>query len=281
MTHTVAVIGAGGKMGMRLTNNLLKTDYALLLAENGAAGIARLQEIGQTAMPSADAVAQADLVIFAVPDALMRPVTEALVPHAKPGTIILFLDPAAAAANEIPLRDELHYVVCHPCHPPLFGQQEGDAARKDFFGGIAAKQDIVIALLQGSEDAFARAEALCLAAFAPVMNAHRITVEQMAMLEPAMAEVVAATAAVLMREAMDEAITRGVPREAAQAFMMGHAQIVMAIAFGAIDSPFSDAAKVAIQWGMQRIVRPDWRQVFDQAEVTEAIHAMLHPETLA
>ena len=48
--------------------------------------------------------------------------------------------------------------------------------------------------------------------------------------------------------ALDKAIEKGVPREAAEAFMAGHAQIAMAITFGAEKSPFSDAAQVAIRW---------------------------------
>jgi hypothetical protein len=114
--------------------------------------------------------------------------------------------------------------------------------------------------------------------FAPVVKVHRISVEQMAILEPAMAEVVAASAAVLMREALEEAVKAGVPREAATAFMLGHAQIPLAIAFGVIDSPFSDAAQIAIRWGTERIIRPDWRTVFEPAQVRAAIHEMLHPE---
>ncbi|HEX2949876.1 MAG TPA: phosphogluconate dehydrogenase C-terminal domain-containing protein [Armatimonadota bacterium] len=176
------------------------------------------------------------------------------------------------------LRDDLTFVVCHPCHPPLFGDQPTDEARKDFFGGIAAIQDIVIALMQGDETAFVTAEDLCKDMFAPVAIAHRITVEQMAILEPAMAEVVAASAAVLMREALEEAVKAGVPRAAATAFMLGHTQIPLAIAFGAISSPFSDAAKIAIRRGTEMIVNPEWRKVFEPEYVKSVIHDMLHPE---
>jgi hypothetical protein len=276
---TVAIIGAGGKMGARLTNNLLKQPrYTLLVSEKGEAGIARLRERGLTPVPPEEAAAQAGIVVLAVPDALMRTVSADLVPHMQPGATVLMLDPAAAAAQEVALRPDLHTIVCHPCHPPLFGEQESDAARRDYFGGIAAKQDLVIALLQGSEAALEEAEALCTVMFAPVVKVHRISVEQMAILEPAMAEVVAASAAVLMREALEEAVKAGVPREAATAFMLGHAQIPLAIAFGVIDSPFSDAAQIAIRWGTERIIRPDWRTVFEPAQVRAAIHEMLHPE---
>jgi prephenate dehydrogenase len=274
----VALIGAGGKMGIRLLGNLLTTTYELLPVETSDIGIARVQEKGLSVLPASTALPQADLIIFAVPDALMQPITRQLVPLAKSGAVVVMLDPAAAAAREVTLRDDLHYVVCHPCHPPLFGEQDSDEARKDFFGGIAAKQDIVIALMQGSEEAFAQAEQLVKQAFAPVVTCHRITVEQMAILEPAMAEVVAATAAVLMNDALEEAVKAGVPRAAATSFMLGHAQIVMAIAFGAIGSPYSDAAKVAIRYGQEHIIQPDWRKAFAPEHLQMVIQQMLHPE---
>ena len=278
MRPCIAVIGAAGKMGTRLVANLLKCDYDLLSAETGDAGIARLEERGLVATPPEEAVARANVAILAVPDARMGQVTRELVPLARPGATILMLDPAAAAAGEVALREDLHYVVCHPCHPPLFGEQPSDEARRDLFGGTAAVQDIVIALLQGSEAAFAQAERVCRDMYAPVAVAHRITVEQMAILEPAMAEVCAAPAAVLMREALEEAVRRGVPREAATAFMLGHAQVPLAIVFGAVSSPFSDAAKIAIAYGQEALWQPDWRKVFEPERIREVIHRMLHPE---
>jgi hypothetical protein len=265
-------------MGARITNNLLKSDHALLLAEKSEASCARLAERDLHVIPSAKAVAEAEIIVFAVPDALMRVVTAELIPFAPSGATVIMLDPAAAVANEVALRDDLQYVVCHPCHPPLFGEQHSEEARNDHFGGIAATQDIVIALMQGTEEAFAEAHELCQLMFAPVARVHRITVDQMAILEPAMAEVVVAAAAVLMREALEEAVKAGAPREAATAFILGHAQIPLAIAFGAIDSPFSDAAKVAINYGQKMIFRPDWRQVFEPHHLRTVIHQMLHPE---
>jgi D-apionate oxidoisomerase len=274
----IAVIGAGGKMGTRLVRNLLRGEHQLLLSEKGEAGLARLSDQGLEATDSHDAVARADIAILAVPDAHMQGVTAELTPLARPGATILMLDPAAAAAGEVTLRDDLHYVVCHPCHPPLFGEQASDEARRDFFGGTDAVQDIVIALAHGSEEALAQAETVCRAMYAPVASAHRITVEQMAILEPAMAEVCAASAALLMREALEEAVRRGVPREAATAFMLGHAQIPLAIVFGAVPSPFSDAAKIAMAYGQEALWQPDWRSVFEPDRVREVIRRMLHPE---
>ena len=110
-----------------------------------------------------------------------------------------------------------------------------------------------------------------------MVKVHRITVEQMAILEPAMAETTAALAAVLMKEALEMAIAKGVPREAATAFMMGHAQIPLAIVFGAVTNPFSDAAYIAIEYGRRHILKEDWKKVFEPEHVKACIHEMLHP----
>jgi len=278
MTDQVAIIGAGGKMGTRVVQTLLKEQYALLLAETGEAGIARLKEKGLAITPGEDAAARADLIVLAVPDALIGPVSRQLVPHARAGATVITLDPAAASVGELAIRPDVSFVVSHPCHPPMFFEQPTAEARRDFFGGIAATQDIVVALAQGPEAAYERALALLIKIFAPVRKAHRITVHQMAVLEPAMAEVVAASAACLMKDAMEEAVRAGVPREAAEAFMLGHAQIAMAIAFGAIGSPFSDAAKVAIRWGTRECFRADWRKVFQPEMIRAVIREMLHPK---
>lgn len=37
-THTIAIIGAGGKMGMRVLNNLQKSAHRIYYSENSPAG---------------------------------------------------------------------------------------------------------------------------------------------------------------------------------------------------------------------------------------------------
>ena len=58
---------------------------------------------------------------------------------------------------------------------------------------MKAKQHIVCALMQGPEEHYALCEEVARAIYAPVMRAHRCTVEQMAILEPALSETVGAT----------------------------------------------------------------------------------------
>ena len=160
--------------------------------------------------------------------------------------MLIGLDPAAQYAEVIPLRNELTYFVTHPCHPPVFHDEVTPEARGDWFGGIYAKHHIVCALHNGPEEDYAKGEAIARDIFAPVMNAYRVTVEQMAILEPALAETTTATLITAMKEALDETVKMGVPYEAAEAFLMGHIRVPLAIVFGYADFPFSDGAKLAI-----------------------------------
>lgn len=66
---TVTIIGAGGKMGCRIADNLVKREYTLLFCEKGEAGLARLKEKGLEAIETEKAVPASDLIIMAVPDA--------------------------------------------------------------------------------------------------------------------------------------------------------------------------------------------------------------------
>ena len=66
------------------------------------------------------------------------------------------------------------------------------------------------------------------------------------MTERVQSEIVVATAACWMKASLEAAVEPGVPREAAEGFMAGHAQIALAIAFGTEKPPSSDAAQVAI-----------------------------------
>ena len=52
----IALIGAGGKMGGRITDNLLKTDHRVAHVEVGEAGIAALGKRGLAVHPLEDAL---------------------------------------------------------------------------------------------------------------------------------------------------------------------------------------------------------------------------------
>jgi D-apionate oxidoisomerase len=272
----VALLGAGGKMGCRITDNVKDLSrYDVSYVEVSPEGQARLAERGITATPEAAALAEADAVILALPDRLIGSITAQVVPQLEPGAMVVSLDPAAAYAGVIPIRDDLTYFVTHPCHPPLFHDETRPEAMRDWFGGIHAKQHIVCALHHGPETDYAKGERLARDIYAPVMDAYRVTVEQMAILEPAMAETFAATLVTAMKEALDEVVKMGVPEDAAREFLLGHLRIEVAIVFGIAGFPFSDGAKLAIAQAYDKIFKPDWKEkVLDLGALRESVYAI-------
>ena len=273
---TVALFGAGGKMGCRITDNLKDSAYDVRYVEVSPPGIENLRKRGLAVTPREQALREAEAVILAVPDNLIERIAGELVPSMKTGAMLVVLDAAAPFAGKLPARQDVTYVVTHPCHPSVFNVETDPDAQRDYFGGIKAKQSIVCALMQGPEHDYEAGEALCRKMFAPVERAHRVTVEQMIILEPVLSETTAATCITVIREAMEESIRRGVPRAAARDFILGHLNIEMAIVFEEIGSPFSDGAKKAIEKAKGQIFRSDWKKVFDAENVRETV-AMITP----
>lgn len=276
---TIALMGAGGKMGSRITDNLKDRDYNMKYIEVSERGVQNLAQRGLTPTPQKEALRVADVVIMAIPDVLIERLSPGIAEDMKPGGILMALDPAAPCAGKMMMRNDCSYFAAHPCHPPVFNDETDPEARKDFFGGIKAKQDVVCALIQGPESAYAIGEKVAVEMYAPVMNSYRVTIEQMAILEPALSETTAATLVVAMKEAMDESIRRGVPAAAARAFLMGHVNIELAIVFGEINAPFSDAAKKAIENAKSVIFKPDWlEQVFNPESIKRSVDSITTPD---
>jgi hypothetical protein len=253
-------------------------DWTLLSVEAGADAEDRLRKRGQEPTPAAEAAPRADAVVLAVPDIHIKNVASRVAPLMKSGAMLICLDPAAPHGGELPDRPDISCFITHPCHPPVINDETAPEARLDFFGG-KAKQNIVCALMRGPESDYAKGEALCRKMFAPVMNAHRVTVEQMAILEPAMAETVTLTCMFIIREAMDEAIRRGVPEAAARDFILGHINVNIGILFKYIDAELSDGAKLAVKRAMDRIIQPDWKSVFEPDNVLAEVKAITRGRT--
>jgi hypothetical protein len=273
---TIALIGAGGKMGCRITDHLKDNPaYSLRYVECSERGLAALAERGVRPTPSDPAVHDAKVVILAVPDRVLGKVARDVVPKLKSDSMVVTLDPAAAHAGELPMRPDLGYFVTHPCHPSVFEYEENPEARADFFGGTRAKMPIVCALMHGAEEHYVLGERLARDFFAPVTRAHRITVEQMAMLEPAMAETVGIALIAALRESLEEVVRRGVPRAAAEDFLYGHIKVPLGIVFNRVDFPLSDGAKLIAEFGRQRILQPDWKSVFEPASVKEQVKVIV------
>lgn len=269
---TVALFGAGGKMGMRLGRNLAGSRFQTRHVEVSPAGQQRVKDAhGVDCVPAEEAIAGAEVVILAVPDTHVGAVAKDLLPKLAAGVIVVILDAAAPHAGHLPERADITYFITHPCHPPIFNDETDPAAKADHFGGIAAKQHIVNALMQGPEEHYALGEEVARTIWAPVMRSHRVTVEQIAILEPGLSETVCATLLDAMREAMEEAIARGVPREAARDFLLGHMNILAAVTFGEVQGVFSDACNKAIVFGKDTILKPDWKRLFEPEEIRASV----------
>jgi hypothetical protein len=280
----IALMGAGGKMGVRLATNLMGSGYDVAPVEVAEAGRARLKAAtGLECMEQGQALSRAEVVLLAVPDRAIGAVAHQIVGSLDPGAAVIMLDAAAPHAGELPERGDVTYFVTHPCHPPIFNDETDPAAKTDYFGGIAAKQHIVCALMQGPEEHYALCEAVAREIYKPVMRSHRVTVEQMAILEPALSETIGATLALALREATDEAVRRGVPEQAAIDFMLGHLNIELAIAFGAFpEGKFSDGALHAMAQARPLIFREDWlERVFAPDAVLKSVKDICHPEAAA
>lgn len=275
MSIKIALVGAGGKMGCRLTDNLKDSSYEMYYIELSEPGIDRLQQRGVKVSKANDVIPDADVIILAVPDIYIGKVATDMLHQFKPGSIVVTLDPAAAVGGHLPKREDISYFVSHPTHPSVFNWEEDQKRHFDYFGGITAHQAIVCSLMQGPEEHYKIGEALAIAMYAPVTRAHRITVEQMAILEPGLAETFLGAVMFTMREAMDEVIKMGVPKDAVFDFFMGHINIDLALCFDQIPGGvFSDACYKAIQIGKPLIFKEDWKKVLDPEHVKYQIGVM-------
>ena len=277
MTTSVAVLGAGGKMGFRVTRKLIDAGYDVRAVEIGEAGRARLAEADITAVTMQEGVPGAKVVVMALPDNIIGQVARQISPMLATGTMLLILDAAAPYAGDLPKdRPDLTYFVGHPCHPPLFGEETEWAARRDYHGGIA-RQSIVCALMQGPEEHYALGEAVCKAMWSPIIDSHRVTVEQLAILEPGLSEMIAMPFVDTMVEAVEECERKyGIPRKAALDFLIGHLNVEIAMWFGFSPKVPSDAALRLMRFAKGVVVRDDWREALSPAKVKEASELIVY-----
>jgi hypothetical protein len=274
----ITLLGAGGKMGCRIADNLRKTDWEVHYVEVSEKGRAALAERGLVVKPADEALAASDVVILALPDNRIRAVTSSLESKFRPGTMLIALDIAAPLAGDLPQRDDLIYFAAHPCHPSVFGWEIDPAAQRDFFGGTDAKQNIVCGLVQGPETAYAAGERIARAIYAPVGDAHRCTAEQMAILEPVLSETILGTCLTVIGEAMDEAVRHGVPEAAARDFLLGHMKVELGIIFRLFPgATFSDGALKAIENAKKVLFQPEWKSVFEREQWMESIRQITAP----
>ena len=271
---TVTILGAGGAMGRRITRGLMKAGgYELRFVEPGAKGQELMaDEFGTQHTPVEVAVRGTDVVVLAVPDRIVGSIAEDLIPQLEPGTSVLSLDPAAAHAQRIPQRDDINMFVVHPTHPPLYDllREEDPKARRDFWGGGLAHQAMVFAKAWGEEDKFAMVEELARDMFAPISRSHRVTVEQMVLLEPAMSESVTNACLELMKQTRERVKAAGVPAGAVDDFFMGHLQIGISLIFDELDWKLSEGAIKAAKDSQAILFKDDWYRILAPDEVARS-----------
>ena len=270
----VTLVGAGGKMGMRCTDNLMESDYDVRYLEIDEAAVRKLVDKGLKISTPEAALPVSDIVILAIPDVAIKKVSASVVPLMKPGAMIVSLDPAAPLAGHIPHRDDLTYYVTHPSHPSVFNWEATEEAYRDYYGGILAKQTAVSAIMHGSEKDWETGDALTRIIYRPVTKNHKITVAQMGILEPGFSETLCSTCIKKVRDALDVVVSKGVPEEAARDFILGHINIQLAVLFGELPIAFSDAAIKALERAESILFKDDWQKVFEMDDVMEQIKAI-------
>lgn len=268
---TITLVGAGGKMGCRLTDNFLKTPYEVHYLEVSPRGLENLRQRGVAVAEQETSVPVSDVVILAVPDVAIGAVAREIVPKMKPGALLMTLDPAAPLDSQIPRRDDIGCVIAHPCHPSVFNWEPTESAFRDFYGGISAKQGIVIALMWGSESYYDLGVEISLAMYAPVSRVHRVTLEQMAMLEPALVETLAQTCMEVVKEGHDRLVAAGVPADAVRDFVLGHLRIQIAVLFGEVNGTFSDAAYKISKRAKPVLFKEGWQKIFEMSDIREQV----------
>jgi hypothetical protein len=96
----------------------------------------------------------------------------------------------------------------------------------------------------------------------------------MALLEPALSETMLGSCFAVIMEGIDEAVKKGVPREAAVDFILGHMWVDIGIFFGFADAVLSDGAKKAVARGKQALFKDDWKKIFERENVVAEIRAI-------
>jgi len=270
----IALLGAGGKMGVRLASNLKGSDFTVCHVEVSEIGRDRLKkELDVECVDLEVALAGADVLVLAIPDNLIGTVANELAPKLESGTAIIMLDIAAMHAGEIEIREDITYFITHPCHPPIFNDEVDMKAKQDYFGAVAAKQHIVNCMAHGPEEHYAICESVAKTIYKPVMRSHRCTVEQMAILEPALSETVGATFCWALKQATEEATRRGVPAQVAEDFILGHMNILLSVSFGIVPGGrLSDGCMHAVEQAKSVVFQDNWlEKVFDPDAIMKSV----------
>src|SRR5262245_57365240 len=105
---TIALFGAGGKMGYRLSTNFRSSLHEVRHVEVSEAGRERLKTgLGVNTVSPEKALDGAEVVVLAVPDTHIGKVAASIQKMLAPGTMVIVLDAAAPFAGHLPDRPDL------------------------------------------------------------------------------------------------------------------------------------------------------------------------------
>src|ERR1041385_3785444 len=104
--NTIALLGAGGKMGLRITDNLLKTSYLVRHVEISEAGKAALAWRGVNTVQLEEALKGSDVVVLALPDKAIGQAVAEFTDQLRTGTMLIALNIAAPLAGVLPKRED-------------------------------------------------------------------------------------------------------------------------------------------------------------------------------
>nr|WP_272209746.1 phosphogluconate dehydrogenase C-terminal domain-containing protein [Marinicella sp. W31]MDC2875572.1 phosphogluconate dehydrogenase C-terminal domain-containing protein [Marinicella sp. W31] len=163
-----------------------------------------------------------------------------------------------------------HLFPWPPLPSPLYADLADSEQRRDVHGGVAP-QSIICALMQGPEAHYAIGREICETMWSPILRVHRVTTEQLAILEPGLSEMIAMPFVDVMIEAVELCASRyGIPREAAFDFMIGHLNVEISMWFGFTPKVPSDAALRLMRFARGIVVRENWDRALDPKVVREA-----------
>jgi D-apionate oxidoisomerase len=125
--------------------------------------------------------------------------------------------------------------------------------------------------MYGTEAHYELGEKVAQDMYAPIKDTYRITLEQMATLEPAMVETLAQTCMEIVKEGYDRIVEKGVPSDAAREFVLGHLRIQIAVLFKEVNGTFSDAAYKISKRAKPILFKEGWEKIFEMDDIREQV----------
>ncbi len=120
--------------------------------------------------------------------------------------------------------------------------------------------------MHGTEEHYSLSKKVAQEMYAPIKDTHRITLEQMAMVET-----LAQTCMEVVKKGYDRIVELGVPEAAARDFVLGHLRIQIAVLFKEVNGTFSDAVYKISKRAKPILFKENWKQIFDMDDIRQQV----------